>query len=270
MLRRNLIMFFAIGLFSTVLVAGQDTPADVRDLIGSKAAGGETQLQNRGYEFISTTTGTDSKYSYWWNNRKKACISVRTLEGRYDAILSTLPADCNKGTSNSGADSDSGAPSDVSDLVGARAAGGETQLKARGYSFVKIQKGDDRSYANWWHSRRKVCLNVVILEGHYDTIMTTPSGDCNRDSNGRPITNGGGDSAGSSEKVNVNDLTGARASSGESELQGRGFVNVQTYKIRANVITIWWRSESTQCLQVVTSNGKYTSLVPLRSHALCK
>lgn len=220
-------------------------------------------MKSRGYVNVNTTTGDDRNWSNWWNRAKKTCVTVATVDGRYDTIVKTLPADCEKSTSGDSSGGTSDTPSDVADLVGARAAGGETQLKSRGYAFIKTQKGDDRSYSNWWHNRRKVCLNVVTMEGRYDTIMKTLPADCNRSDNGGVVGN-------SNPQVNVYDLIGVRASSGESALTERGFENVQTYKVRLNVVTIWWRSESNQCLQVVTTDGKYKSLVPLRSHALCK
>ena len=81
------------------------------------------------------------------------------------------------------------APSDVSDLVGARAAGGETELQRRGYEFVSTQKGGDRSWSNWWNARSGSCLSVVTMEGRYDSIVSAPAPDCRQSSGGRP---GGG------------------------------------------------------------------------------
>lgn len=42
-----------------------ETPADVRDLVGAKGAGGQTQLQARGYRFVRVQSGDDRKWSYW-------------------------------------------------------------------------------------------------------------------------------------------------------------------------------------------------------------
>ena len=184
--------FFGIALLclsSAVAISAQDTPSDLRDLVGARAAGGETQLQNRGYEFVKTTEGTDRKWSNWWNNNRRQCITVATVNGRYDSIVTSPSFDCNRSdsgdTGNSGGNDQ--APSDVRDLIGARASSGETQLRNRGYQFVKTQKGAGRIYSNWWHNGRRVCLNVVTMNGRYDTIMTTGSTDCNR--------NGGGSSS---------------------------------------------------------------------------
>jgi hypothetical protein len=74
----------------------QDTPSDVRDLVGARAAGGETQLQARGYVNVGGQTGDDRKWTYWWNERRGACLSVATMNGRYDSIISIPAPDCRR------------------------------------------------------------------------------------------------------------------------------------------------------------------------------
>lgn len=77
------------------------------------------------------------------------------------------------------------APSDVSDLVGARGSSGETALASRGYVNVGAESGDDRTWTYWWNERRGVCLSVATMNGRYDSIMATPAPDCRRS---RPTT----------------------------------------------------------------------------------
>ncbi|WP_300116622.1 hypothetical protein [Sphingobium sp.] len=72
-------------------------------------------------------------------------------------------------------------PSDVADLVGARGAGGETQLQARGYRFVRTETGDDRKWTYWWHPERHLCLSVVTMDGRYQAITDSPAPDCGQD-----------------------------------------------------------------------------------------
>ena len=79
-------------------------------------------------------------------------------------------------------------PSDVRDLVGARAAGGEAQLQARGYVNTGGQTGDDRKWTYWWNERRGVCLSVATMNSRYDSIVSTPAPDCRRPGPGRPTT----------------------------------------------------------------------------------
>ena len=59
----------------------------------------------------------------------------------------------------------------------------------------------------------------------------------------------------------VQDLVGARGSSGENVLQERGFVWVKTEKSDSSSYTYWKHNLSGQCISVRTTNGRYASLV---------
>ena len=59
----------------------------------------------------------------------------------------------------------------------------------------------------------------------------------------------------------VQDLVGARGSSGENVLQERGFVWVKTEKSDSSSYTYWKHNQSGQCISVRTTEGRYASLV---------
>jgi len=82
-------------------------------------------------------------------------------------------------------------PSGLSDLVGARAAGAESQLQARGYAHVDTKTGDDRKWSTWWNRDRRLCVTVATYDGRYQAITTAPAADCGHTDKG----NGGGDYA---------------------------------------------------------------------------
>ncbi len=69
---------------------------------------------------------------------------------------------------------------DVADLVGARAAGGETQLEARGYRNVPASTSTVRHsrFTFWWHPERRQCLSVATNKGRYATLNLVPPGNC--------------------------------------------------------------------------------------------
>lgn len=85
----------SFGLTPSIAHA-QDTPSDVADLVGAKGAGGETQLQVRGYRFVRVTDGDDRKWSNWWNEARHQCLSVVTYDGRYQSIVAAPAPDCGK------------------------------------------------------------------------------------------------------------------------------------------------------------------------------
>ncbi|NBB17645.1 hypothetical protein GVN21_19975 [Caulobacter sp. SLTY] len=97
---RSALPIFAVAT-GLSLVAGavnaQATPSDVRDLVGARAAGGESELAARGYVNAGGQAGDDRKWTYWWNERRGVCLSVTTMNGRYDAIVATPAPDCRQG-----------------------------------------------------------------------------------------------------------------------------------------------------------------------------
>lgn len=74
-------------------VHAQSAP-DLTDLVGARAAGGETQLQARGYDYVTTNAVRDTKWSFWFNRRTGQCVQVATAEGRYNAINRVPEANC--------------------------------------------------------------------------------------------------------------------------------------------------------------------------------
>ena len=84
-------------LASATLVQAQNTSADVRDLVGARAAGGEQALIQRGYVNVGGQTGDDRVWTNWWNERRGVCLTVATLNGRYDSIVSGPAPDCRRG-----------------------------------------------------------------------------------------------------------------------------------------------------------------------------
>lgn len=82
--------------------AAQVTPSDVRDLIGARGSSGESELAARGYVNTGVQSGDDRKWTYWWNDRRGVCLSVATVNGRYDSIVSTPAPDCRPGGNGGG------------------------------------------------------------------------------------------------------------------------------------------------------------------------
>ena len=85
-------------------------------------------------------------------------------------------------------------------------------------------------------------LALAILTGCTDGGATPPSGN-------------------TGATPSVQDLVGARGSSGERVLEERGFVWVKTEKSDDSSYTYWKHGQSGQCLSVRTKDGRYASLV---------
>jgi hypothetical protein len=91
----------AAAAVAMALLAGpalaQQTPGDVRDLIGARGSSGEMELGRRGYVNVGGQQGDDTSWTYWWNERRGVCLSVATSNGRYQSIVTTPAPDCRRG-----------------------------------------------------------------------------------------------------------------------------------------------------------------------------
>lgn len=74
----------------------------------------------------------------------------------------------------------------LTDLVGARAGQAEGDLQARGYRWVRTEKGDDRSYAFWWNPDRRQCVSIATMDGRYSSITPTLPPDCRQAAGASP------------------------------------------------------------------------------------
>ena len=70
--------------------------------------------------------------------------------------------------------------SDLRDLLGARASGGERDLEGRGWVSITGHRGGNASYSYWWSASRKDCVMVRTIDGRFDSITDASNGDCNQ------------------------------------------------------------------------------------------
>lgn len=99
MVSRQLNLLAACGAFLVPLAASAQAASDLADLIGARAAGGETQLEARGYTFVTVNTVRDTKWAYWYSERARQCVQVATAGGRYTAISRVPDANCRQAVS---------------------------------------------------------------------------------------------------------------------------------------------------------------------------
>ena len=114
MMRHVLALPAAIAVIALATSATAQGASDVEDLVGARAAGGETQLLSRGYEQRQSNDVRDQRFTFWWNKRTGRCISVSTMEGRYAAIIGVPAGNCSEGSQGDDRN-DHGAPPPASD-----------------------------------------------------------------------------------------------------------------------------------------------------------
>ncbi|ABQ66619.1 hypothetical protein Swit_0248 [Rhizorhabdus wittichii RW1] len=101
-----------------------------------------------------------------------------TFKGRSSFLLSALILVPAAGQAQSS--------EDVADLVGARAAGAETQMEARGYRATVSNTVRDQRFTFWWNERKGRCVSVSTIDGRYASIDAVPPGNCDAQDASRP------------------------------------------------------------------------------------
>lgn len=95
------ITLIVAGALATVLptqsVQAQST--GLEDMVGARAGQAENALQTRGYRYVRGEKGDDRSYAYWWNPDRRQCVTIATMNGRYDSITPTTAPDCRQSAS---------------------------------------------------------------------------------------------------------------------------------------------------------------------------
>ncbi len=66
----------------------------LEDMVGARAGQAEGEIQRRGYVNVRGEKGDDRSYTYWWNAARRQCVTIATMNGRYDSITPTPAPDC--------------------------------------------------------------------------------------------------------------------------------------------------------------------------------
>ncbi len=236
----------------------------LQDLVNARAGQAEGDLESRGYVITHTDREGNNIYGYWWNQSAKKCVTVRTENGRYASIVDTEPFDCNQ-QNNSGMST--GAKTAVG--IGAAAA----IIGAIALAHKAHNHNDDKHYddvnkeAEYERGYRDGLYNGAYH--NYSNVREYSDGYSAGVAQRRQNTSHSSGWGGYRPHVNVSDLVGVRGSSGQSELENRGFRNVDGFKSGTTAYTIYWNDRTRQCIQVATADGRYDSIVELQ-HPKCR
>lgn len=69
-------------------------------------------------------------------------------------------------------------PGSLEDLVGARGAGADTEMRARGYIDRDASQRGGRPVVTWWNADTRDCVDVVTNEGRVESIRSVDAARC--------------------------------------------------------------------------------------------
>lgn len=238
---------------------------DLQDLIGTRGSSGESALESRGWVLTDGHQGGGAAYTYWWNASRKDCVMVTTRDGNYAAISDVTPADCNQRGGKGG---------DAAVAVGAVAAIAAIAALAShksGHHDNGQHYSDERQEAAYERGYNDGLYNEPYH--NYDRSDSYSSGYQNgveqrRDKTSYRDTNRWG--AGYAPSINLDDLEGARAAGAETDLESRGFRNVDSFQSGNGRGAVWWNGRTRQCMQVIVADGRVDSVTDIHTHPRCR
>jgi hypothetical protein len=255
--------------------------SDLRDLVGARAAGAESDLESRGWISTAAHKSASSSYVYWWNARDKSCVRVATRDGRYDQITDAGATDCGQKPSSG---------DKAAAIAGAAALLGVIALASKSHHRNDQEYNSQNDYADFERGHRDGLYhhpynnpgnNQRYAEGYQSGVderahqssyrpeyRNYQGGGWSNNSNGGG--GGGGWSGGGSSPVSFGDLVGARAAGVQSDLGRRGFRQVDSFQSgNSGMGTVWWNGRTRQCLQMISVDGRADSINDIQTHPRC-
>lgn len=128
----------ASGLLLAAPAIAQTT--GLEDMVGARAGQAENGVRARGYAFVRAQQGDDRSYTYWWNDARRQCVTIATMDGRYTSVTPTLPPDCGKSAKADGNGNDPyrNPPAPTAPQYGGRDDRGMDDRGDRGYQGALV------------------------------------------------------------------------------------------------------------------------------------
>ncbi len=249
-LKHVAMLFLMTITFST---QAQDTPNELRDMVGMKAAYLDDDLSNRGYKFIKNQKSNTDSYSYYWNNNKSKCITTRTNNGRVASIVSTPSADCGKNGNNSYTHHDYGYSQNHQNDNEKQSYrrgyhDGHKRTKNNNYSSQIQMNAYDQGYRDGYGN--KPMDSYYAKDDYSNTHQYYNSYNHNNNGNNSNSGNHNNNSGG----ININELKGMKSKAAYASLEQKGFSNTKTFQEDDVTYKLWYNSKSDQCVKTFSKN----------------
>ena len=226
--------------------AHANTPGSVRDLVGARAAGGESTIEERGFTRIDGSTRNGKKINYWWNPNTKECVRVTTADGSFESIVQTSNSDCNQ--RGSSGDRTAAIAVGAAALLGIAALASKSHHRDEGNYDERGTAEFERGYRDGLYNQ--TYHNYNRADGYSRGYQQGVSERSHQTSYRSGNYNGGG----YSDYSPVNDLVGKPRDSGIRMLESRGFTMRDNKQTEDGRYMILWRANSRQCLVVQSQN----------------
>lgn len=277
----------------------------LRDLVGVSGASAETELSQRGFEFIAGDKTGSSSSAYWWHQSGKDCVLVEVKNGRVARINDAKSEDCGK---KSGNDAAIAAAAIGAVAIGALLLSGRDKDKHReqynqDWQEVQVyntQSGNLRFFRKPNKSsrvrsevregtflRNYGCDNfngeswceVSTMDGrtrgwardrYLRVTGNYPGGGWGGSGGSWDGSGGSGGDWGGSGSGHYGHLAGAPPARAKDVLRDHGFRTVERYSSGRTDYSIWHSRRTSECVQMAVDNDRVKSINDLRTHPRCR
>jgi hypothetical protein len=167
------------AIVASCAASAREPKNGLEDMVGARAGQSEAELQRRGYRNVRSEKGDDRSYAYWWNADKRQCVTIATMNGRYDSITSTPAPDCRH--SASGAPHHSAEREDYSRPSGSMAFAGDLPRYCKGEASAAFDRRPSEITTNAPIKQR----SGYLVQGWFDGDKRTTFFNCRFDVDGR-------------------------------------------------------------------------------------
>ena len=253
---------------ATAAIAMAATPAlaekarELQFINGMDVPQAERSLFDRGFKHVSSHRNTRGYvYSYWWDERDDKCVYVEVYErsNRVESVSDAKDQDCGH---HMGSDATAAAGVAVgAALLGALIGGGKSHHKEDSNYSSSESREFDRGYTDGLH--HAPYHNYSRSDAYSDGYQ---KGADERQANLRNHHRRGG----YHQAAQFADLRDARAAGGMSELERRGFRQVDNFTSGNTRYSIQWQPQTQQCVQVTIADGRFYDLRDIGQHPNCR
>lgn len=242
----------ATSLLAQGTIAMAAPPGSVRDLVGARAAGGESTLEERGFTMHHGLTRDGGKITYWWNPNTKECVKVDTYDGKFDSIDKANNSDCNQKGGNG--DKTAAAVVGVAALLGIAALASKSHDRGDKYSDQQNTAEYERGYRDGLYNQsyHNYSRSNAYSDGYSRGTEQRGHETSYRSNNYY--------SGGYTANVYVGDLRGQARPYAVSQMMSRGFVVRDNKKTDEGRFFTFWNQAAEQCIVMTSSNGYVNSI----------
>lgn len=254
-------------------VMAQQTPRDLRDIVGDGAKPGRKELERRGYHKVDSTRSRDGAYINFWNPESRRCVTAHRVGNRLDTIVSAPAFDCGQHDVDTYERSDDDDNTGAAIAVGAAALIGALALSHKSHhhdnnehhSSADMEADFDRGYRDGLHgsSYHNYSNTPEYSRGYESGVEQREHETSYRHQHSRY-------SSGYRESVNMTYMVGERARNLGNQMENRGFRNVDVLTSGNAKYDIFYNDRTRQCLQATIVDGRVEDIRDIHRHPNCR